>query len=265
MVDLSGKTALITGASSGIGAAFARFLAAKGIKVILVARREERLHHLEETIGMPADRVRILPADLANEMERLKLFETVLKIGQVDILINNAGFGWYGFFHKMPWDIVRQITAVNIEAVTHLTRLFLPQMVERGSGHVINIGSIAGGFPNQGIAMYSASKAFMDAFTTSLYRELHGSGVVASIMRLGPVKSEFYDQAKKMENGSAIPAEQFAVEVEIVSNALWRLLNHPRRVMYVPGWLSISKFAEPLLGSIVDQLGPLLLKRLKKF
>lgn len=262
MPDLFGKTALITGASSGIGAAFAPFLASKGIKVILVARREDRLEHLAEGIGKAGGWVRILPADLAEEAGRLELFEAASKIGTVDILINNAGFGWYGFFHKMPWDLARQMAAVNIEAVAHLTSLFIPQMVARGSGHVINIGSVAGSFPNQGIAMYAASKAFIDAFTTSLYRELHGSGVTASVMRLGPVKSEFYDLARNLENGASIPAEKLAIGVEQVNRALWRLLRHPRRVMYVPAWISIIKFAEPLLGGIADQLGPLLLKRL---
>ena len=151
--------------------------------------------------------------------------------------------------------------AVNMEAAAHLTRLLLPGMVKAGHGQIINISSIAGGLPNQGIAMYSASKAFLDAFTTSLFRELHGSGVYASAMRLGPVKTEFYEQARQMENGAPVPAERFAIPVERVNAALWRLLNHPRRFMYVPGWLRVSRWLEPLFGGLIDQLGPLLLRR----
>jgi short-subunit dehydrogenase len=164
----------------------------------------------------------------------------------------------------MPWETARQMFAINMESVAHLTSLFLTGMLDRRSGHIINIGSIAGGFPNQGIAMYSGSKAFLDAFTTSLYRELPGSGVHASIMRLGPVQTEFYDQARNLENGGSIPAENLAIGVDKVNKSLWRLLNRPSRVMYVPGWLWISQFVEPLLGGIVDRLGPLLLRKTEK-
>ena len=264
MTDWSAKTALITGASSGIGAALARFLAEKGLRVLLTARREERMLELSKEINGLQDKVVIFPADVAKPAERVRLFNTISASHQVDILINNAGFGWYGYFSRMPWETARQLFAVNMEAVAHLTSLFLPGMLQRKSGHIISIGSISGGFPNQGIAMYSGSKAFLDAFTTSLHRELRGSGVHASVMRLGPVKTEFFDQARGLENGGSVPAEKLAVGVESVNRALWRLLEHPRRVVYVPAWLSVSRFAEPVFGNIVDLFGPLLLRRSDK-
>ncbi len=264
MTDWSGKTALITGASSGIGAALARILAEKGLRVLLTARREERMLELTTEINGLQDRVVIFPADIAKPAERVRLFKSVSSSYQVDVLINNAGFGWYGYFSGMPWETARQLFAVNIEAVAHLTSLFLPGMLQRKCGHIISIGSISGGFPNQGIAMYSGSKAFLDAFTTSLHRELRGSGVHAGIMRLGPVRTEFFDQARALENGGSVPAEKLAVGVKLVSRALWRLLNHPRRVVYVPAWLGVSRFAEPVFGNIVDLLGPLLLRRADK-
>jgi len=261
MNDWSGKTALITGASSGIGAALAHTLAEKGLRVLLTARREDRMLELAKEINGFTDRVVIFPADIAKPAERLRLFKAISAAYQVDILINNAGFGWYGYFSRMPWRTARQLFAVNMEAVAHLTSLFLPGMLQRKCGHIIGIGSISGGFPNQGIAMYSGSKAFLDSFISSLNRELRGSGVHASVMRLGPVKTEFFDQARALENGGSVPAEKLAVGVERVSRALWRLLSHPRRVVYVPAWLSISRFAEPVFGNIVDLLGPLLLRR----
>lgn len=264
MADWSDKTALITGASSGIGAAAARFLAARGLRVLLTARRAERLQSLAREIGSLSGRVEVFPADLSRQRERVRLFESITASHQVDILINSAGFGWYGYFARMPWDTARQLIAVNIEALAHLTALFLPLMQARGSGHIVNIGSISGGFPNQGIAMYSGSKAFLDAFTSSLYRELRSSGVHASVMRLGPVETEFFDQARRLQNGGAVPAERLAVSVDMVNRALWRLLNHPRRVAYVPGWLRLSRFAEPLLGNLVDLFGPLLLRQAEK-
>jgi short-subunit dehydrogenase len=259
---LAGKTALITGASSGIGAAFALFLAGRGLRVILTARRGERLRDLVEQIKKAGGEAVYYPCDLSDIDDRQRMVQTVKeKHDPVDILINNAGFGWYGYFHKMSWNDAAQMLAVNIESAVHLSRLFLPQMIARGQGHIINISSIAGGLPNQGIAMYAASKAFIDAFTTSLYRETRGSGVTASTMRLGPVETEFYDQAKKKENGSAVPAEKWAIPVEPVNKALWRLLIHPRRVMYIPAWLRISAIVEPLFGWAIDPLGPLLLRR----
>ncbi len=259
---LAGKVALITGASSGIGASFARFLADHGLHVLLTARRGERLKAISQEIISRGGKVDYWPCDICDPQKRTALVENIqAKIGFVDILINNAGFGWYGYFHTMEWEDAARMLAVNVEAAAHLTRLILPEMLARKKGHIINISSIAGGLPNQGIAMYSGSKAFLDAFTTALYRELRGSGVTASAMRLGPVETEFYEQAKKMKNGGAVPAEKLAIPVKRVNQALWRLLRHPRRAVYVPGWLGITKLVEPLLGGLIDPLGPLLLRR----
>lgn len=259
---MSKQKVLITGASSGIGAAFASFLAEKGFHVLLTARRKDNLSDLKQTIQNRGGSASIFVSDLSREKDRIDLFNTVNQsVGNIDLLINNAGFGWYGYYTDMPWALAQEMAEVNIKAVMHLTALFLPGMVDRGQGHIINIGSIAGGLPNQGIAMYSATKAFMDAFTTSLYRELYGSGVSASVMRLAAVETEFYATAIKRENGRRIPAGRFAISTQRVNNALWHLIKRPRRVMYVPDWMSVSKYVEILFAPIIDRLGPLLLKR----
>lgn len=256
------KTVLITGASAGIGESLARFLSAQGWYTLLAARRESRLRELAREISEQGGRAAVFPVDISRHEEREHLIAQIKeKIGEPDVLINNAGFGWYGYFHQMPLELAEQMAAVNIMAVMHLTRLVLPGMLERRTGHIINIGSVAGGFPNQGVALYSASKAFMDAFTTSLHRELRGSGVHASVMRLGPVQTEFFSRAKNLENGGPVPAEKLAIPVERVNQALGRLIHKPRRVVYVPWFLGASRFVELLLGACVDQLGPLLLRR----
>lgn len=263
--SMNGKTVLITGASSGIGASFARFLAGHGLRVILTARREDRLSELSKEIHTQGGKAHYYPYDISKATVREELASRIIsEVGHVDILINNAGFGWYGYFSEMVWSDAARMIAVNMEAAAHLTRLFLPEMLKEKNGHIINISSIVGGLPNQGIAMYSSSKAFLDAFSTSLYRELHGSGVYASAMRLGPVETEFYDQAKRMKNGSPVPAEKYAIPVDRVNAALWKLLKHPRRAIYVPGWLRISRWVEPLFAGLIDQLGPLLLRRKDK-
>ncbi len=256
------KTAVITGASSGIGASFAKFLAQAGLHVVLTARREERLKDLQTTIIAQGGTASYFTADLSKEKERESLFKKIhAAVGDIDILINNAGFGWYGYYSDMEWELVEEMIAVNMMGMLHLTNLFLPGMLALGKGHIINIGSIAGGLPNQGIAVYAASKAFMDAFTTSLHRELRGSGIQASVMRLGPVKTEFYAHSRELKNGRSIPVEKFAISTEQVNTALWRLINHPRRVVYVPGWLAVSRYVESIFGGVFDRIGPLLLKK----
>jgi len=257
-----GKTAVITGASSGIGASLAKYLSQLGIHVFLTARREERLRDLQAKITANGGAASIFPGDLSCDKARTLLFEEICnEAKEINLLINNAGIGWYGYYSDMPWKVAAQMAAVNVVGMMHMTKLFLPGMLASGKGHVINIGSIAGSLPNQGIAAYSASKAFMDAFTTALHRELKGSGVHASVMRLGAVRTEFYDRARELKNGRSIPAERFAISTDKVNSAFLRLINRPRRVVYVPGWLTVAKYLESTFGWAIDKLGPVLLKR----
>lgn len=263
MKTLPYKTVLITGASSGIGASFARFLSSRGIRVLITARRAERLAGIREEIVQGGGQADIFPADLSIERERVALSQSILSKHPVDILINNAGFGWYGYYQQMSWDVAQRMMATNMEAAAHLTHLFLPGMVEARQGHIIHIGSIAGIFPNQGVALYSATKSFLHGFNTALHRELRGSGVFSSVMNLGPVKTEFFEQALRIEGGRRVPAEKLAVSVEKVNRALWRLLHRPKRAVYVPGWLYFANYADLFFGGIVDLVGPALLRRRK--
>ncbi len=258
---LTDKKALITGASSGIGASTALLLAENGIQVILTARRIDRLNEITEKISSSGGKAIPIQADLTMESDRISLYTSLSEKNLLpDILINNAGMAWYGYFHEMPWQVAQDIIKLNIEATSHLTSLLLPHMINNRFGRIINIGSIAGKLPEQGIAVYSASKAYLDAFSKVLQRELKGSGVIASVLRAGPVKTEFFDSARKLENGDNIPAESFAVPVELVSRAVWHLLQHPRRVKYVPAFMRFSPLLEYLFSGVIDQLGPLLLR-----
>ena len=240
-----GKTALITGASSGIGAATARHLSTAGIKVILSARRVDRLEHLAHEIQSLGGQAKIIAADLADPSERQILFEEAMSFsGTLDLLINNAGLGWYGYAADMPISTAREVIQINVEASVELSLLALPRMRARNSGHIINIGSIVGGIPSQGVAVYAASKAFMDAFTTAIYRELTGTGVHVSVIRAGPVQTEFYDTAADRSNGLRIPVERFAVTDDLVAKCIWRVMQHPRRFVYIPGWMGIAPGVE---------------------
>ncbi|MCX6054979.1 MAG: SDR family NAD(P)-dependent oxidoreductase [Chloroflexi bacterium] len=253
---------LITGASSGIGAKTAEFLASKNFTVLLVARREEKLKAICDRIHQNHGRAYYYVADLTLEKDRNRLFSLISEQSLLpNILINNAGFAWYGYYSQMPWETVKSMIAVNLEAVVHLTSLFLPSMLSKKQGHIINVGSIAGKLPEQGIALYSASKAFLDSFTSSVYRELRGSHVNISVVRAGPVKTELFDSAREKRNGGSIPAEKLAIPVDTIARSIWELIKRPKKVAYVPGYLFLSPLLEVFFSRIIDFAGPILLKR----
>ena len=252
------KLAVVTGASSGIGAATARALAARGWDVVLAARRAERLSMLAAELQANGRRAEVLAVDLAEPAGRQALFSAY---PQASLLVNNAGLGWYGYAERMPWTLAHELIEVNIAAAVQLCLLYLPAMRARRRGHIINVGSIVGRLPNQGVALYGASKAFLDAFTTSIYRELRGSGVEISVVRPGPVQSEFFDTARRRDQGGSIPAERFAISPQAVADCILGLVDRPRRYAYVPWVMRFSPLLETGFGWLIDRLGPLLLKR----
>jgi short-subunit dehydrogenase len=260
--DWRGRVAVITGASSGIGAITARRLAREGMKVVLVARRADRLQRLAESIRTQGGDAVALAADLADEKERLRLVARIHKsAGPVDVLINNAGFGWYGFGTDMPWSTAWQMMQVNMAAMAHLTLLLLPEMKRRRRGHIINVGSIVGSFPSQGVALYSATKSFVDTFTTALYRELRDTGVHITVVRPGAVaETAFYDLAST-QPGLRLPAERLAISPQLIAERIWGVIQRPRRVVHVPRALWLVPWAELAFGWLIDRIGPLLLRR----
>ncbi len=260
--DWKNKIAVVTGASSGIGAATARQLARQGMLVVLAARRLERLEALTEEIRAAGGRAFPIAVDLTQETERARLFaEVEARFGGADVLVNNAGLGWYGYGDQMPWKTAREMLQVNVEAVVQLTLGFLQSMRRRGSGHIVNVGSISGSIPSQGVALYGATKSFLDNFTTALYRELKGSPLHVSVVRAGPVRTEFGEAALAKENGGHVPTEHIGVTADHVAGRIWKLLLRPRRVIYIPDWLRLVPWAELTFGWLIDRLGPLLLKR----
>jgi short-subunit dehydrogenase len=259
------KLAIITGASSGIGAATAQELARRGLKVILVARRRQRLEEVAAKITHTGGQAAFFTADLTQEADRKKVFEQVSQdYGTPDVLVNNAGLGWYGYFTDMTWQTALEMLQVNITATVQFTMMFLKKMRQRGSGHIINVGSISGSLPSQGIVVYGATKSFLDNFTTALYRELTGTRLRVSVVRAGPVRTEFCAVAASQQSGMHLPTENRGVTAESVARRIWRLLLHPRRVVYVPDWLAVTPLAEVCFGWLIDRLGPLLLARQRK-
>jgi short-subunit dehydrogenase len=260
----SDKLAIVTGASSGIGAATARELARHGLRVVLVARRRERLEQVAAQIQQAGGVAEVLPADLTIEADRQRVFDQVTQEHEhADVLVNNAGIGWYGYFTDMAWQTAQEILQVNISATVQFTLLFLQTMRQRDFGHIINIGSVSGSLPSQGVAIYGATKSFLDNFTTALYRELSGTRLRVSVVRAGPVKTEFCETAADRQGGLNLPTEHVGVTADMVAARVWGLLRWPRRVIYVPAWLAITPIVENSFGWLIDRLGPLLLKKQK--
>jgi uncharacterized protein len=194
-------TALITGASSGIGEEFAKQLAARGHDLILVARRKDRLEHLAEHLPTYAH---VIECDLGSEAAKLP--EHVAKLGvEVHMLVNNAGFGLRGHFTELNAAREAEMVRVNCEAVVTLTHAFVPAMVKRRRGGVITVASTAGMQPLPYETTYAATKAFAISFMEALSMELRGTGVRALVVNPGPVRTEWQQVAGYDDNTRVMP------------------------------------------------------------
>src|ERR1700720_4377090 len=200
-MKIDGCSALITGASAGIGREFARQLATRARALFLVARREQRLNELRDELRdrNPQLNVHVRVVDLC---DKLQIDELVRWLEQnkidIDFLINNAGLGDYGPVATSDFERDDRIIQVNVAALTFLTRLLLPQMIQRKRGAILNVSSSAGFLPIPGMAVYAASKAFVNSFTEALRAELQpNSGVNITALCPGPVHTEFGDVAKR--------------------------------------------------------------------
>jgi short-subunit dehydrogenase len=192
-IDYPQQTVLITGASSGIGAAFARALAARGAHLVLVARRRDRLEALaSELEGAHGVNITAIAQDLESPSAALELSTAIAAAGlRVTGLINNAGFGTFGdFTEEDPSRLSREI-AVDVSAPVQLSSTFLPRMIEAGQGFLINVASMSAYAPTPRMAVYGAAKAFVLSFTESLWAETQGSGVTVFALSPGGTSTEF--------------------------------------------------------------------------
>jgi uncharacterized protein len=250
------KTALITGASSGIGAAFARRLAAEGYALTLVARREERLaalaRELELLHGVAA---RYLVADLSGPpgLEQVERHiaspgaRSPARLVGLDLLINCAGFGARGDF--VDSDIYRQVEMIQLHVVasTRLTRAALPGMIARRQGGIINVASLAAFIPIPGDATYNATKAYLVSFTRTLHEELKGTGVRVQALCPGFTRTELHAAQQLPESDLArIPAILWSPAAEVVESSLQALARG--QVLCVPGWKNRAIFVLTRLG-----------------
>jgi short-subunit dehydrogenase len=216
---LSGATVLITGASSGIGAATARAMAAAGARPVLTGRDGERLAAVAAETGATS-----FAADLTRPVEVPE---------PIDVLVNNAGVGWAGPFEEMADADVDRLIAVNLAAPIRLTRALVPAMIERGRGHIVFVASIAGATGVRHEAVYAATKAGLIYFADSLRYELAGRGVGVSVVVPGVVDTPFFDRRGRpydRRRPAPIPAER-------VARTIVTAIERGRAEAYQPGWM----------------------------
>jgi len=237
-MNIDGCSALITGASAGIGREFACQLAGRARSMILLARRDERLVELADQLQRDHAKllVHIQKVDLADLGQLQDFLEWLDREKlEVDLLINNAGLGDSGPFAKSDPARNNQMTLVNITALTSLTRHLLPQMISRGHAGILNVSSSAGFLPMPGSAVYAATKAYVTSFSEALRAELRGTGVSVCALCPGPVVTEFQQVAKREGVKPDIGPKFLVVAVEqVVREALEAL--EAERPLVIPGF-----------------------------
>lgn len=241
------KTALITGASAGLGVQFARFFAKDKISLVLVARREDRLrqlkNELETDFGIKVD---IIPLDLTLPNSVSKVVE-FLKRYQIEIeyLVNNAGFGQSGSLSDVSLELNLGQIDLNVRSLTELTYQLLPSMIKNKSGRILNLGSTAGDQPGPFMAVYYASKAYVNSFSEALHYELKNTGVTVTLSCPGPVLTEF-PRVANIENKKLF--QMNAMSADVVARQAYRAMMRGTR--------RITHGARNKMGSQISKLIP---------
>jgi short-subunit dehydrogenase len=244
-VRLTGSVVLVTGASSGIGAALVRRLTRAGCRVLAAGRDPDRLDRIAtETGAIP------LPTDLGRPDAGRQLAERALdRHGRVDVLVNNAGVGWAGPFGTMPAERVEEVLAVNLRAPVELTRALLPGMCHRG-GHLVFVGSIAGRLGVAEEAVYAASKAGLDTFARSLRLEPACRRVGVTVVVPGVVETAFFARRGRpyhRDRPRPVPADR-------VADAVAEAIVRNRAEVYLPAWLRVPVAVQGLLPAVYRRL-----------
>lgn len=226
MRELNGRTAIVTGASAGIGAAVARELSAHGMQVVLAARSVDKLEQLAAELRHAGRTAVAVPTDVADATAREHLISrTTEEFGAIDLLVNNAGIESFSIYHKLEVDRIIRCLDVNLTAALVLTRLALPHMIDAGRGHIINMSSTAGQHGPAYGAAYGASKAGLIAFTESLRAEYHGTGVSASVICPGFTRSGgIYDEIEQ-RIGRGTPLQMGGTSARAVARAVIRAIR----------------------------------------
>lgn len=257
-------TALVTGASVGIGHAFARELATRGHDLVVVARDEVRLNELAALVrAKHAVNVEVMACDLTNDVELARV-EARLRddAAPIELLVNNAGFGSFGQFAELPVDLEARMIALNVTALLRLTHAALPGMITRGHGGILNVSSLAGFQPSARTVTYGATKAFVTSFTQGVHEEVLGTGVKVSASCPGFTRTEFQERAGAAD--MSLPNFVWQTPEQVASLSLDALDQN--KAVFVPGALNKATrlIVDVLPGVVTRKATNVLSRRLKQ-
>jgi short-subunit dehydrogenase len=252
---LQGKVVLITGASSGFGEDAARLFAREGCRVVLAARRTEKLRAIEAEIREAGGEALAVPVDVNERAEIDGMVRTVLdRYGRIDILFNNAGFGAVSWLETLnPERDIEELIRVNLTGTILVTHAVLPGMLERREGHIINMASVAGLIAAPLLTTYAASKYGVRAFTDALRREVAPLGIVVSGIYPGPARTEFGTHLKR--SAAREKARRFInihLSSEFVAQRVVEVARRPRRSLVIPWWFRLITTFDTLFPVVVD-------------
>ncbi|MBK8419386.1 SDR family oxidoreductase [Candidatus Villigracilis saccharophilus] len=255
MPNLKNKVVLITGASSGFGEDAALLFAQAGCRVILAARRIDRLQDLAQKIQDAGGEAIAIPVDITNTADVDDMVKSALDIyGQIDILFNNAGIGRVDWFEKHSLDRdIAMLVQVNLTALMQVTRTVLPHMLKRREGHIINMVSVAGLIASPLITSYAASKHGARAFTDALRREVAPLGIKVSGIYPGPAATEFGQHIGKSRTyGSVRKSFSSRMTSAYVARRVLDVAKRPRRSLVIPWWFRLVTTFDMLFPVVVD-------------
>lgn len=247
---------IVTGASSGIGAATARLFARHSYRVVLAARRTERLQALAAEIGAGGGQALVVPTDIGRlEDIRVLVSKSLESYGQIDVLFNNAGFGRLDFLEEL--DPVADIEAqlrVNVLGVVQTSQAVLPSMIAHRKGHIINMASLAGFIGTPTYSVYAASKFAVRGFSEALRREVGLYGIHVSGIYPGGTSTEFAEHARIRRRTGQTTPKALRLNAEEVADAVLSLVRHPRRTLILPRPMLLGVWANALFPGLVDWL-----------
>lgn len=255
MISLEKKVVLITGASSGFGEDAAWFFSAEGCKLVLAARRIDRLQTLVSRIQDEGGEAIAIPMDITNADDIENMVQSAVALyDRIDILFNNAGIGRVDWFENhTPERDIDLLIRVNLIGLMQVTRSVLPQMLEQGNGHIINMASVAGLISPPLIASYSASKFGVRAFTDALRREVAPLGIKVSGIYPGPASTEFGEHIGRSEAYGSIRSRiRMRMTSEYVARRVVDVAKRPRRSLVIPWWFRIVTIFDMLFPVVVD-------------
>ena len=253
-MDIKGKVVIVTGASSGIGEAAAREFGREGAKVVLAARRVDKLEALAKEIEALGSQTLVVQADLSKLEDIQKMVSNTLQtFGRIDVLVNNAGFGRLDWLENLdPVEDIQAQINVNVMGVIQTTRQVLPVMIQQRSGSIINMCSMAGLVGTPTYTIYAASKHAVHGFSEALRREVKPWGIDVSLIYPGGVVTEFSQHAGIKRKTNATTPKFMLLTAEQVGKAVVKLVRRPRRMWIIPWLWSVTVFLNRFLPDVVD-------------